>query len=139
MSKKALYLFTFLSAVVGYGWLFWNYNHYNPHAPDAGLGLCLFRHITGLACPSCGVTRSVMSLYHLHLADALYYNPIGLIIVCGLSVLPIWVAIDTLYRNNSFYTFYRNMETVVRKHWVAIPLITLLVTNWIWNIYKYTA
>jgi len=36
---------------------------------------CFFRHITGLICPSCGMTRAWLSLLRLDLISALEYHP----------------------------------------------------------------
>ena len=39
--------------------------------------LCLFRNITGIACPGCGMTRSLIATGHLHFEDALTFHPLG--------------------------------------------------------------
>lgn len=41
-----------------------------------GFGIpCLFKTVTGLDCPSCGISRMCMALLHLRFADAFRYNP----------------------------------------------------------------
>ena len=39
--------------------------------------LCLMRNITGIACPGCGMTRSLIASAHLHLTDAVAFHPLG--------------------------------------------------------------
>ena len=39
--------------------------------------LCLFRNITGIPCPGCGMTRSLIATGHLHFEDALAFHPLG--------------------------------------------------------------
>lgn len=39
--------------------------------------LCLFRNITGIACPGCGMTRSLIATGHLHFVDAVAFHPLG--------------------------------------------------------------
>ena len=39
--------------------------------------LCLFRNITGIACPGCGMTRSLIATAHLHFEDAILFHPLG--------------------------------------------------------------
>ena len=39
--------------------------------------LCLFRNITGIACPGCGMTRSLIATGHLHFVDAVMFHPLG--------------------------------------------------------------
>lgn len=38
--------------------------------------LCLFKRLTGVACPTCGFTRGVISLLHGHIVQAWLYNPL---------------------------------------------------------------
>jgi hypothetical protein len=39
--------------------------------------LCLFFLSTGLPCPGCGLTRSVVSFAHGQWSEAVYYHPLG--------------------------------------------------------------
>ncbi len=43
--------------------------------------LCGFRALTGIPCPACGITRSVVCCCHLRLGDAVAYNPVGPLVV----------------------------------------------------------
>ena len=36
---------------------------------------CLFHWLTGLDCPACGSQRALHQLFHLHVREALAYNP----------------------------------------------------------------
>lgn len=47
---------------------------------------CMFYHVSGLPCPSCGMTRSVISLARLDLQNSLAFNPLGtlFVVVCGM-------------------------------------------------------
>lgn len=47
---------------------------------------CLFHELTGLYCPGCGGTRSVLALLHGHLLLSIRLNPI----VMYVTVLYIW-------------------------------------------------
>ena len=53
--------------------------------------MCMFYHLTGLPCPSCGMTRSVISLTHLRFREAVSLNPLGPLFV-GMFVL--WWALS---------------------------------------------
>jgi len=37
---------------------------------------CLFKAVTGIPCPTCGGTRALAALSHLHFLQALKYNPL---------------------------------------------------------------
>lgn len=61
-------------------------------------GLCVWRGLTGISCPGCGLTRSFSYLAHGHLVDAFRMNPLGpLLFVVVASQIPwqiyrIWLA-----------------------------------------------
>lgn len=97
----------------------------------------MFKAATGLPCPSCGITRSVLALYHMDIYGAVYSNPLGFLLGVALCTLPLWVVYDIIMKKSSFYNFYRRAENILRKRWVAVPLILLVAVNWLWNIYKY--
>jgi hypothetical protein len=50
--------------------------------PAGGFGvpLCSFKAYTGLPCPGCGLTRSLIDIAHGDLRGALVMNPIGLVL-----------------------------------------------------------
>ena len=57
--------------------------------PPDGLGvpLCWFEGLYGLPCPGCGMTRSLTSITHLQLGDALGYHPFGFVVWALVLVL----------------------------------------------------
>jgi hypothetical protein len=59
-----------------------------PLLPGKELGPpCLFREVTGIPCPLCGMTTSVVATAHLHLGRALAANPGGpVLVVLGLAL-----------------------------------------------------
>ncbi len=48
--------------------------------------LCTFKHLTGLPCLTCGMTRSWVSLVHGELRQALAWNPAGAAL-CAITVV----------------------------------------------------
>jgi len=49
--------------------------------------LCLFKQLTGLPCPGCGMTRSLIHLAHGDVCVALALNPVGLLLFPALAAL----------------------------------------------------
>jgi hypothetical protein len=135
MRRGKLYIILLMVLIAGYSWVLCNL--YFIHISHV-LSPCLFHLITGLPCPSCGTTRSVLSLFYLHPVDAFYYNPLGFVVMLVLCITPLWIVYDMAGKRNSFYSFYCKTEAFLRHKWVAIPLILLIMVNWIWNIHKYT-
>lgn len=43
--------------------------------------LCLFRAVTGLPCPGCGITRSVVDLAHGEISASFRHHPFGIFVL----------------------------------------------------------
>jgi len=133
ISKNHLYVLLLLFCVAGNSWLFM---HVHSSWANVVGPVCLLKKTTGIPCPSCGSTRSMIALVHGELIEGILWNPIGLILFCGLIIFPIWLVYDFCFRKHSLYLFCKHVEKkIVQKH-VAWPLIVLLLLNWCWNIYK---
>jgi hypothetical protein len=48
--------------------------------------LCIFKNVTGLPCPGCGLTRSAVAFFHLNFQESFRYHPL-LLLVVGVVVL----------------------------------------------------
>lgn len=68
------------AAMVGAG-LLW------PLVPRGLLPGCAFHALTGVPCPLCGMTRSVVATLHLRIGDAFAANPAGIVAVLAAVVL----------------------------------------------------
>jgi len=132
LTKNKLYLFLLISCLAGYIWLYFNFRTNNNNE----IGLCMFKHVTNIPCPSCGSTRSILSLFQGHFIESIYWNPIGLILVIIMVASPIWIAYDLVSRKETLLNFYKKTESYLKQKRIAIPVILLIITNWIWNIYK---
>jgi hypothetical protein len=132
MARNKLYGLILFLSVIGYVWLFWNYSN----AVNVGTPLCFFRKITGLPCPSCGITHSIVALMHGNLLDAIKANPLGLLMIILLIIFPFWIIVDLLLNENSFFRFYNWIEVLFKMKWIAIPSIALIIILWIINIRK---
>ncbi|MFT3900695.1 MAG: DUF2752 domain-containing protein [Gordonia sp. (in: high G+C Gram-positive bacteria)] len=59
-----------------------------------GPGTCIFRHVTGLPCPGCGLTRSFVMLAHGDVSAAFGFNlfgPVFFAAVAATVVVALWV------------------------------------------------
>ncbi|HOS44326.1 MAG TPA: DUF2752 domain-containing protein [Armatimonadota bacterium] len=64
-----LYLLFVLAFPLGMAWV--------EARPITGPSLCGFRQLTGLDCPSCGLTRAFRAMGRLQVREAFGYNPLG--------------------------------------------------------------
>ncbi len=133
--RNRFYQYLSLACLVGYGWLAL-IGRLKPEEVATQYDVCLIRHFLHFPCPSCGSTRSVLSLFHGDIFGGFYWNPLGFLIFSGLVVSPFWIGYDLLLKKESFYKYFLLFERTLRRRWVAIPAIALVLINWVWNIYK---
>ncbi len=96
-------------------------------------GVCLFRQITGLPCPACGMTRSIVLTLHGHAATALRLNlagPLWVLAVVSIAGALLWLA----WRQRSASA--AQAEAAKRRVWKlalvqGAVVVVLLATNWI--------
>jgi len=132
MSRNKLYSLILIACSAGFIYLL--YNLYYPESSQ--YSVCIIKNVTGFPCPSCGTTRAVQLTFKGNFIDSAMMNPFGIIISAILILLPFWIVIDLILKKDTFFKFYRRSEIILGKKKTAIPLIILVVLNWIWNINK---
>jgi nitrogen fixation-related uncharacterized protein len=135
ISRNKLYMLLGIALIVGYAWLFLETTH-SRQAGDATPEICIFKNLTGIPCPSCGSTRSVVCLLHGDPLKAININPLGIPVFLIMLFSPAWLLFDLIFRKESFHRFYCRTEILLRKLPVAITLTALVIANWIWSITK---
>lgn len=129
--KNILYSILGVACLAGYIWLFINYKNTGGHTD-----VCIIKYVTGVPCPSCGSTRSVLAILDGNFYNAFVLNPMGILLFIILTISPLWVLYDVLFKKSSFYRFYINLELLFKQKPIALFSILLVSANWIWNIYK---
>jgi len=132
MTRNRLYLLLGAALCGGYAWLAWQLTRPMHYAFTP----CIFKHATGIACPSCGTTRSLEHIVQGHMGQAALTNPIGYIVAAIMLVAPFWLLYDVAFKKNTLYHNYKQTEATLKKPHIALPLIGLVLLNWAWNIYK---
>lgn len=134
INRNKLYTLLFISCLAGYIYLYISLT--SNFIEHKSVEVCPIKFTTNMPCPSCGSTRSVISIVNGKFRDALSINPLGYIIAIVMVLIPLWLLIDVLIKKKSLFKFYIKMETYLKKPQLAIPLIVLVLINWIWNITK---
>jgi Protein of unknown function (DUF2752) len=90
---------------------------------------CVFHALTGHPCVTCGATRSALQFFHGHFFDALQWNPLVFVVLCGVSIFDAYAAIVLLMHAPRLRIAH---ITAVEKNFVRILLVALLALNWIY-------
>lgn len=134
IDRNKLYSILFIACLVGYIWLY--FSIIKNITEKKSVEVCLIKHLTNIPCPSCGTSRSVILLTKGDFIGALNFNPIGYLVAIIMLIAPIWIIADTIKRTKTLFDFYLKIETYLKRPKIAIPLILLVIINWIWNITK---
>lgn len=134
LDRNKLYSILFIACIAGYIWLYFSVT--NEITEIKSVEVCLIKYATNIPCPSCGTTRSMISLIKGNFIKALNLNPIGYLVTLIMLVVPIWIIADIIKSTRTLFNFYLKTETFLKKSKIAIPLIILVIINWIWNISK---
>jgi hypothetical protein len=136
VKDSRFYPLALTAVIAGYIWVAVNIIMYEDNSASAIPGLCIFRNLTGIPCPSCGSTRSVISVIKGEFYEALLLNPIGYILTFLLIIAPLWILFDLITKKRSLYKIYQKLEKLLRIKSIAVLLIILIASVWIWNIFK---
>jgi hypothetical protein len=134
LDRNRLYSILLIACLAGYIWLYFIIT--KNITDNKSVEVCLIKHLTNIPCPSCGSTRSVISLTKGDFIGALNVNPIGYLVAIIMLITPIWVIADVIKRTKTLFDFFLQIETYLKKPKIAIPLVLLVIINWIWNINK---
>ncbi len=98
--------------------------------PGIQLPRCVFRTITGLPCPTCGLTRTVIALSRGDLDRALFLNPLAAV-ACGAALLYLIYAAAVLALR---LPRFRPTISATGARRLRLAAVTVLGLNWIWLI-----
>jgi Protein of unknown function (DUF2752) len=98
--------------------------------PGIQLPRCAFKTVTGLPCPTCGVTRTVIALSRGDLDRAMFLNPLAAI-ACGFGLIYLLYAAGVLALR---LPRFRPTVSATGARRVRIAAITAIAVNWIWLI-----
>lgn len=98
--------------------------------PGIELPRCVFKTLTGLPCPSCGVTRAVIALSRGQLGQGLFMNPLAAI-ACGAALLYFVYAAAVLALR---LPRLRPVLTPAGGRALRVATVAAIAINWVWLI-----
>jgi hypothetical protein len=94
-----------------------------------GLRECQFKAVTGIPCPSCGMTTSFAWFVRGNLVASFYIQPMGMVLAC-LTCLAFWAG---LYIAITGRAAYRLLAMIPGRYYV-FPLLGFAILAWGWKI-----
>ena len=94
--------------------------------------ICIFKLITGIPCPGCGMGRASLSILRGNIIESFSYNilciPFSICVFTSLC----WLIVDLFKGKDTFFI------TINRKvpFFYLIPLFILTAISWAVNIYR---
>lgn len=85
---------------------------------------CTLRNKYNVICPSCGVTRMGVSLYHLNIKEAFLYNPIFFLILIYTTIL--YIAYIVRFILKTEIKIFRWWHIII---WGVIILLFTIIRN----------
>lgn len=134
MPKNKLYGLVVCLSILAYTWII--YNSFFLINSEEGITICWFKTISGLPCPACGTTGGMVEIFKGNFLEAFHLNPFAYSSLFLLVFASIWVILDLIRKKDGFYLFYLSTNTKLKKKRIIIPIILLILSVWIWNIFK---
>lgn len=90
---------------------------------------CVFKEVTGAACPTCGSTRSLVYLSRFDILSAFRFNPL---VFFGVVVFSLWV----LYGLYMLFSGKKIQVTLSKKEGQILRwgILVLVLLNWVYLI-----
>lgn len=84
---------------------------------------CIFKTVTGISCPACGMTRSFLAILHFNFLEACFQNLLGIPLFIFLAFSVVRIFYD-LYKN--IFSYIPNLLDFLGKHYILFLLLILV-------------
>ncbi len=95
--------------------------------------LCPLHALTGIPCPTCGMTRASTALLHGDLAGALKWNPLLSLVLAGTAFYILYAAVVVIGR---LARLRWTPPSRSESRWIRISVFLLLAANWACLIWR---
>lgn len=101
-----------------------------PIFPENDTTICIFKNITTIDCPGCGMSRASKLVLEGKIDESLYRHPLALpfLLICSISF--IWIIYDLINKSGTFI----NVVTAKWNISVRILLILIIIGVWVRNL-----
>jgi hypothetical protein len=95
---------------------------------------CMFRKVTGIPCPGCGLTRVADRFAHFNVLGALKANPLGTFAAAFFAVMSVWSVLHLAFKV-PIVELVLDDDEWCKVRWAAL---FLFVANYAWVVFAYT-
>ncbi|MDX1685297.1 MAG: DUF2752 domain-containing protein [Saprospiraceae bacterium] len=131
MKKRALYLLVISIFLTGQALILVAGYHHSEYTMT-----CPFRLWSGWPCPLCGSTTAIFSLYAGKWSEALFFNPLGIMMYLVSIISLLIISFDLFTGKDLFYRIFRKADQKVFVRENRFFLTALVLLNWIWSILR---
>lgn len=121
-------LFILLLIVGGYSVFFWLQNRLTPEQAE----FCLFKNITGIPCPGCGMGRGTNALFHGNLLHAFRMHPLAIPFNVTVFTALLFLIKDVVKNESQVMEFAKRKPPL----FFSVTAALILLAVWGWNIYR---
>jgi hypothetical protein len=95
-------------------------------------GFCMFRSVSGIPCPGCGMGRASILLSQGEFWEAFIMNPMAIPFAVGALAAIIWLSIDLIRKKETLLPLLSQ-----KMKWpYFLALLAVIAGVWGWNIVK---
>jgi hypothetical protein len=95
--------------------------------------VCPLHTLSGLPCPTCGMTRGLRCLLHGNVEAAFLFNPLGLVIILGITIYLLYCVVVISVRIPRLRWEKLSQSNALG---IRIGVVMLIVLNWIYLIVR---
>ena len=95
--------------------------------------LCPLHALTGISCPTCGMTRASATLLHGHLAAALSWNPLMTLVLMVTAFYILYAAVVVI---GKLPRIRWTPPSRSESRWIRISAILLIASNWAYLLWR---
>lgn len=128
-SPRTFYKFIYLFISVSILWIVW---HLCGSVPSY-IG-CPFKSVTGIPCPSCGMTTGVLSHLSGHHKEGFLSHPLAFIMIIMMCAVIIMAISDAISGRKRLFEYYLKVEKSFQNKWVVIVFTIFILSLWAYNI-----
>lgn len=92
------------------------------------LGYCGFKARTGLPCPTCGMTTSVLAFAQGKIAEAFYIQPAAAFLCSIMIVIGFFAFLTAAF--GVYFRFFDRLLYEVRARYLILALVIIIAAGW---------